>query len=76
MHERAIKRGDTTQGWDVTFIYLDKQMFRTEHKCNGMELVYKYDQQGPILAGSGPILVVNTPRQGLQARVEVPADWK
>lgn len=36
------KRGNTTWEWVVTLICLDKEM--TEHKCNGMELVYKYDR--------------------------------
>lgn len=52
-------------------------MIKSEHKFDGMDLVYsKYDQQWPILAGSRVIWVLNTPLQGLQAQVEVPADWK
>lgn len=37
MHEGGLERGNTTWGWVVTLIYFDKELFKTEHKCNGME---------------------------------------
>lgn len=74
-----LKRGSTTWGWVVTLIYSDREAFMAE-PCNGMELVSECDgdcgQQWPILAASRAMWDSNTPRQELQARAEVPADWK